>query len=83
MTETNHSTTATDPQRAERCRKLAHDLKNCLAVIESGLDVLQLDPSQRSGHQFDEIHAMIVKERKAATRVTDDLLHAALETGES
>ena len=65
--------------RIDRCRQLAHDLKNSLAVIGSGLEVLKLTTPPENAREFQDIFEMMDKERKAATKLVDDIRDAALE----
>ena len=75
----NDERQAGDEPRNKRVRQLAHDLKNSLAVIGSGLEVLKLTAPPENAREFQDIFAMMDTERKAATKLVDDFRDAALE----
>lgn len=74
----SHETPAGETPHNERCRQFAHDIKNSLSVIGTGLEVMKITCPEVNSEEFDEICAMMDRERKTATDLVGDFLAVAL-----
>lgn len=67
--------TPAQQQREERLRRLEHDLRHCLYVLDIGLDALK--GTRENPERFDSLCAMIESDRQQATALVNELLEMA------